>query len=63
MREEIIRLGGEFLFETKAGALVTENGALRGVHVLTKGGDKVIPAKVLVLATGHTDQSAAVRHQ
>ena len=54
MREEIIRLGGEFLFETKAGALVTENGALRGVHVLTKGGDKVIPAKVLVLATGHS---------
>lgn len=54
MREEIIRLGGEFLFETKAGALVTENGALCGVHVLTKDGDKVIPAKVLVLATGHS---------
>lgn len=56
MREEIIRLGGTFLFDTKMVDFRTENYRLAAVvTVNTKDGNRQeIPCEVLVLATGHS---------
>lgn len=53
MREEIIRLGGEFRFETKAERLLTEGGRLSGI--LTDSGE-TIPCETAVLAIGHSSR-------
>lgn len=50
LREEIVRLGGEVLFNTRLTGLETKNGRLSAVQT-TAG---AIPAQVAVLAVGHS---------
>lgn len=51
MREEIIRLGGTFFFDTKAEEILVKDGKLFGVRL---GDDTVIETEHCVLATGHS---------
>ncbi len=51
MRESIVELGGEFLFEQKVDGLEIVEGQLRGVHL--SGGD-TIATEHAVLAVGHS---------
>lgn len=51
IREEIIRLGGEYRFDTCLTDLKVENNALRAVQV---NGEEWIDADVCVLALGHS---------
>ncbi|MBO4324658.1 MAG: FAD-dependent oxidoreductase [Lachnospiraceae bacterium] len=53
MRNEIIRLGGEFRFETKAERFLTEGGRLTGI--VTDAGE-TIPCETAVLAIGHSSR-------
>ncbi len=55
LREEILAKGGEIRFQTCAEEILLEDGCVKGVRV--KDADKresVIPAKVVVLAPGHS---------
>lgn len=54
MREEILRLGGKFLFESQMTDLIIENGSLRGLTVSSALGDKQLDTQVAVLALGHS---------
>lgn len=51
IRETILSLGGEILFETKVIDFVLERGELKGVKLAS--GDKIL-GKGIVLATGHS---------
>lgn len=51
LRNEIIRLGGSFMFETRLDDLIIENNRLKGIRV---NGNQEIIAGQLVLATGHS---------
>ncbi len=54
IREEIIRLGGEVLFETRLANLVVENGCVRGA-VCERGGERLeIDTENVLLAVGHS---------
>lgn len=50
MREDIIRMGGRFLFDTKVTELIIRNGQVTGVIA----GGREIPADEVVLAIGHS---------
>lgn len=54
MRQEIIRLGGEFWFETCLTDLQIQEGGLQTVTITTKEYDKEVAADLVVLATGHS---------
>lgn len=54
MRQEIIRLGGEFHFETRLSGLVLDHGRLCGVCTLHAGRETFLPGRVLVAAIGHS---------
>lgn len=55
MREEIRRLGGRFLFETKLTGLRMSGGALSGVRVRAADGtEQTIDAQAAVIAIGHS---------
>lgn len=54
MREEILRLGGEFQFETRLVDLVLEHGRLAGIRLKNPDGEAELPARLLVLAVGHS---------
>lgn len=54
MREEILRLGGKFLFESRMSDLRIENGRLRGLTISGGHTDRQIDAQVAVLALGHS---------
>jgi len=56
MRDKIIELGGEFLFNTKVTDLVVENKNVKGVVVqdLATGEKKEVFADSVLLATGHS---------
>ena len=55
MRGEILRLGGEVLFEARFAGILSENGCLRGVKVCLKNGQILqIDADHAVLAVGHS---------
>lgn len=54
LREEIRRLGGEVLFETKLTGLLIENGKLRGVTFARSGETMQIDTGTLILAIGHS---------
>jgi len=54
IREEILSLGGEIRFETRADGLVLDGTQLRGVSVSCRGISSVIPCRELLLATGHS---------
>jgi uncharacterized FAD-dependent dehydrogenase len=51
MREAIIQSGGEVHFETKLSSLVVQSGRLTGVRMEN---GVTLPAKALILATGHS---------
>lgn len=51
IREEICRLGGTVLFESKMTELTTENGSISGVVI---NGKRHLPTKALILAIGHS---------
>lgn len=54
MREEILRLGGKFLFESQMMDLHMENGRLTGLTVRGPHGDTQFRTGVAVLALGHS---------
>lgn len=54
MREEILRLGGKFLFESRMSDLRIEDGRLKSLTVSGVHGDKQIDTDVAVLALGHS---------
>ena len=54
IRREILALGGEVRFETRLDGLVTENGALVGAEVTTRGETTILPCRRMILAIGHS---------
>lgn len=54
MREEILRLGGKFLFESQMTDLQIKNDRLQGLTVSGIRGDRQIDTQVAVLALGHS---------
>lgn len=54
LRQEIIRLGGEFSFETCLTDIQQKEGRLHSITVTSGGVERRIDANVLVLATGHS---------
>ncbi len=55
LREEIISLGGEVRFLTKAADLVIRDGAVEAVKTEhPERGEEILPAKAVVLAVGHS---------
>lgn len=54
LREEILRLGGRFLFESQMTDLQIADGRLRGLTVSGPKADTQINAQVAVLALGHS---------
>lgn len=56
MREEIIKNGGRFLFETKMTGFDTDDKGLTGVRVLNDGTESYITGNCMVLAIGHSSR-------
>ncbi len=54
LREEILRLGGKFLFETCMTDLVCRDHELTGLIVQGAHGEQQIDTKIVVLAPGHS---------
>lgn len=54
IRNEIINLGGEVLFDTKAEHIETKSGEVSGVIAKTKDKQLVIPTNKVMLAIGHS---------
>lgn len=54
IREEIIALGGEVLFETKLTEIVIDSGSVRGVIAICAGERMEIACDDLILAIGHS---------
>lgn len=54
LREKIIELGGEFIFETKWTGYQDKNGTLTGIQIENKDGEQLLEANHLVLAIGHS---------
>ena len=54
IREEIISLGGEVLFETKLTDIIIENGKLTGISYIHNGTTITKQAADVILATGHS---------
>lgn len=55
LREEIISLGGEVHFLTKAADLVIRDGAVEAVKTEhPERGEEILPAKAVILAVGHS---------
>ena len=54
IRQEIVRLGGEIMFETKLSDVRIENGVLCGVVLEGPQGCETLPCERLILACGHS---------
>lgn len=54
IREEIISLGGTFMFETKFTDYVEKNNKITAVQVQTKNGEQTITCDDVILAIGHS---------
>jgi len=54
IREEIRRLGGTVLFETKLEKLVTENGAVKAAILSDGDGERILETNDVILAVGHS---------
>lgn len=54
IRNEIISLGGEVIFNTTVDDFYTHNGAISGVHLVTESGSYDMECNYLVLAPGHS---------
>lgn len=51
MRQSILDAGGEVHFETKLSSILYQSGSLSGIRL---SGGETIPAKAVILATGHS---------
>lgn len=58
IREEIISLGGEFLFNTLMTEIVHENDVLKGINIknVKTGKEEYISCEILVCACGHSSR-------
>ena len=58
IREEIISLGGDFLFNTLMTEIVHENDVLKGINIknVKTGKEEYIPCEILVCACGHSSR-------
>lgn len=56
MREEIIKKGGEFLFDTKMTGFDIGDKGISGVKVVTDGNESAITTNCIVLAIGHSSR-------
>ena len=56
MREEIIKNGGEFLFETRMTGFDTDDNGITGVKVVNDGNESAVTSNCLVLAIGHSSR-------
>jgi uncharacterized protein len=54
IREEIVRLGGEVLFETKLTELIVEDGRVAAVRIEQGDSARELPVENVVLAVGHS---------
>ena len=54
IREDIIRHGGEVKFSTTVTDIITENGKITGVKIMSGGAESIIETDNLVLAIGHS---------
>ena len=56
MREEIISLGGEYLFNTRLDAIMMENSSIKSIRVcdIENNRERIMEAETLVLAIGHS---------
>nr|WP_317413204.1 hypothetical protein [uncultured Solibaculum sp.] len=54
LREIIVQLGGDVLFNTKLTGLLTENNKLYAIQVLQQNQNKTIATDSLILAIGHS---------
>ncbi len=54
IREEIKRLGGTVLFETKLERLIVENGAITAAVLTGTDGERVLETQDVILAVGHS---------
>ena len=54
IRQEIVRLGGEVLFETRLTGLLVENGRVRGATCVRGGETMEVETENVVLAVGHS---------
>ncbi|HOU09782.1 MAG TPA: hypothetical protein PLD68_03630 [Clostridiales bacterium] len=54
LREEMISLGGDILFQTRLTDIIVANGAIHGARVLSASGETDIETDALLLCTGHS---------
>jgi len=54
IRNEIIKLGGRVLFETKLSDIIVRNNQVCGINIKTKNGTQRLECNQLVLALGHS---------
>lgn len=54
IREKIIALGGQVLFNTKLVDIIVRDGHVEGVEVSAPGGQRTIPCRKLIMAVGHS---------
>ena len=54
IREKIISLGGQVLFETRLTDIITAGGRVTGVKLQSREGERVVPCEKLILAVGHS---------
>lgn len=54
MRREILKNGGEILFETRLERLIQQNGALKGILYSQKGVQTQLDCNACILAIGHS---------
>ncbi len=57
IREKIINMGGEVLFETRFVKPIISNNTLTGIVAEQSGEEKIINTDTLVLATGHSSRN------
>ena len=54
IREEILLLGGEILFETKLEKLLISGSTISGIEVSGADGRRTLPCRCVILAVGHS---------
>ena len=54
IREKIIGLGGQVLFNTKLTDILVNSSQVSGIKVRGPGGERTIPCRKLILAVGHS---------
>lgn len=60
IRNKILSLGGNFLFETKFIDFIEENGILRGIKILKNGNEEILECDDCILCIGHSARDTFV---